>query len=147
NGALNCSGGHFTAPAFQDTKNRSNERYYAFRAEDLEVGANIEFTADDQDAFHAEGVVNLINAKVGADFDCRKARFELPGEEALWADGIEVKGITHLVSAKTDGILRFFQAKLIQGFDVSDVILDPTKACKWVYAAESDEEYREYLNY
>lgn len=141
-GDLDCTGAHFTARAFHGAPaDADDEDVYALTADDLTVGANVMFVSDfDPPApgsFIAKGVVSIINARVGGDFDCKGAVFELAGEEALWADGITVSAETCFNGVKTDGILRFLQASLKQGLSVKNATFNPTHICRDWFGADT----------
>src|SRR5262249_3281436 len=121
-GTLDCKGGRFTARAFtvRDWQRNAgvSQEIYAIAAGGIQVGANVSFQSDQRshNKFCATGFVDLINARVGGDFDCHGGNFSFPGEETLCADGIAVTGSTFLNEIETDGIVRFAQADLKQGF-------------------------------
>jgi hypothetical protein len=124
-GDLDFSAGSFLALAFlpRDAK-PSDDELYAVRANGVKVGSDIVF-----DTFKASGIISLISANVGGDFQCRAAEFNFPGEEPLSADGIVVDGTTFLDHIWTNGILRFVQATLRQGFYVNGATFDTTGGC------------------
>jgi hypothetical protein len=135
-GDLDCTGGIFYATAFLPGQTHETDSpdddLYAIAADGLKVGSDIQFGSEEnaKNAFTAYGIVSLINAHVKGDFSCPKAKFNFPGEEPLSADGLVVEGTTFLDDIVADGILRFAQANLKQGFYISGATFDPTKCCK-----------------
>src|SRR5208282_5589666 len=99
-GDLDCRDGQFTATAFAQEgwkpvpapDTASNEDLYAIKANGVEIGGDVEFSGK----FHAQGIVNLIGARIEGDFNCEDGFFDFPGEEPLQADGITVYGTTFL---------------------------------------------------
>jgi len=125
-GDLDMSGGLFTAAplaAVRTVPNPEEDDWYVFRGDGLEVGGDVVFT----EQCEVHGSVRLINARVGGDFVCEAARFDFPGEETLVADGISVSGTTFIDEGTvTNGIFRFVQATLRQGFRAREAIFDLT---------------------
>ena len=105
----------------------------AIRAGGAKIGGSIKFKKA-----HARGTVWLADVEVGGNFDCSNAKFDFPGETALWADGIRVAGTTYLSTffdqsqltrwvredkwegGSTNGILRFVNASLNRGLTVAN---------------------------
>jgi hypothetical protein len=131
-GDLNCTAGTFLATAFLAGQPDPPEEddLYAIAADSLKVGSDILFEPGTNNPFSVRGVVSLISAQVGGDFSCRNAIFDFPGEEPLSADGIVVGGTTFLDEAEINGIVRFVQANLKQGFYLTKTTFDTTKGCK-----------------
>jgi hypothetical protein len=115
-GALDLSGGLFTAaPLATDNPLADPEEddWYVIRGDGLRVGGDVLFTEECE----VYGSVRFINANVGGDFVCQAARFDFPGEEVVVADGINVAGTTFVhAGTVTNGLFRFIQATLRQGF-------------------------------
>ena len=109
----------------------ADENLDAIAADGLRVGTDIFFGVSDssKNKFEAKGSISLINARVGGDFSCDGAILSFPGEEPLAADGILVEGTTFLTEILTDGVLRFVQADLKQGFYLRGATFDTTKGC------------------
>ena len=127
-GDLDCWGGKFVTHPFLTpgwVANASARPWlYAITAIGLRVGANIKFSAIDKGKFRIRGAINLINANVGGDFECIGGVFDFPGEELLVADGIVVQGTTFLDDASVNGLLRFPQATLREGFYARKLTFD-----------------------
>lgn len=108
----------------------------AIRAGGAKVGGSIKLQS-----ILAKGTVWLADVEVGGNFDCTNARFDFPGEAALWADGIQVTGSTYISSLGsnfdkqklntwvesgnweggfTTGLLRFVNATLKRGLTVAN---------------------------
>ena len=122
-GNIDATAGEFTAGRFAASHplaaNVSSDQTDALTGDGLSVGGDLLF----KDGFRATGAVNLINARIGGDFNCGDCCFDLPGEEALTADGITVNGATFLNNgARTNGLLRFIQANLSQGFFIDGAV-------------------------
>jgi hypothetical protein len=121
-GNFDCQGGHFTASAFLAPDWRpdsnTNEELCALAANGMNVVGSVGFHSDKKspNEFRVTGCISLINARVGRDFFCNGGNFDFSGEEPLSCDGITVDGTTFFNGAKTNGILRFVQACLKQGF-------------------------------
>ena len=134
-GDFDCSGGHFTAGAFglHDFQPGPgvNDLLYAIKASGLDVGAGVDFASepDSPERFMVKGAIELINARVGGDFDCEGALFDFPGEEPLAADGITVTGKTSLTGLTTNGILRFAKANLKQGCYATELTFETDTPC------------------
>jgi hypothetical protein len=128
-GDLVCSAGRFLAGPFLLSKPNpeefDDEDLNAIAANCLRVGSDIIFDEN----FEAMGAVSLISAHVGNDFSCDAAKFSFPGEEAVVADGMVVEGTTFLTEIETDGVLRFVQANLRQGFYLDGATFDTTGRC------------------
>jgi hypothetical protein len=135
-GDLVCQGGRFTASAFLvhdwRPENGVNDELYAIKADGVNVAGSILFETDTEspNEFCVTGCASLINAHVGSDFSCDKGRFDFSGEEPLSCDGITVGGTTFLDKAKTNGVLRFVQATLKQGFYVNGATFDGSQGCR-----------------
>jgi len=132
-GDLDCTGGHFRAKAFHGVPaDVEEEDFYAITANDATIGADVRFESDEnrEGSFIANGVVRIINTRIGGDFSCVGAKFKFAGEEALEADGITVSGTTFLDRVKSDGILRLLQANLKQGLSIRGARFNPTVACR-----------------
>lgn len=135
-GELDCSGGQFTAGAFLlpgwEPASDNSGQLYAIAARDIEVSAGILLSGEGREGrgFAAKGVVDLTDARVGANLDCREADFSFPGEEPVCADGIVVSGATFLDKIRTDGMLRFKQANLKQGCYLREAKFDASKASR-----------------
>jgi hypothetical protein len=132
-GDLNVNAGQLSAaplgPAWVPAQTE-DEDWYIIKANGLVLGGDLNLTEE----CHLRGCVSLINARVAGDFLCEGAHFDFPGEEALVADGISVSGTTFLhenpttdVRTRCSGILRFVQADLRQGFEVTGVLFDLTQ--------------------
>jgi hypothetical protein len=126
NGGLDFAGGIFTAwpfgPAGVPQDVLPEEDWYAVSGDGLILGGDMLFIKCE-----LQGSVSLISARVAGDFRCENARFDFPGEETLVADGIDVTGTTFFRDKTvTNGIVRFAQANLRQGFRGTDVIFDRT---------------------
>jgi hypothetical protein len=78
-GYLGCGGGTFRSQGDD-----------AFNADQIEVKGGMFLNA----GFRAEGTVRLNDAKIGGDLDCDGGKFKNPGpgNKAIFADGIEVRG-------------------------------------------------------
>jgi hypothetical protein len=118
-GSLDASGGIFTACAFARPDWRregtpAHDNVFEMRAIDangINVGAHVRL----DDGFVAHGGVWLLLARIGGEFSLTGGRFDFPGEEALLADAATIAGATFLVGCETNGLLRFVQARLLQG--------------------------------
>jgi hypothetical protein len=137
-----CTGGQFTASAFLaigwQPGTDTNEELEAIAANGINVAGNILFESDTDSPheFRVRGCASLINAHVGRDFSCNYGNFDFPGEEPLCCDGITVDGTTFLDNARANGILRFVQANLKQGFYVQETIFDGSQGCRrWLSGA------------
>jgi hypothetical protein len=115
-GDVLASGGEFKATAFVQpnwTRTADNGRDLdAVEATGLQVGAALQLNM----GFHACGAVRLSNARIGSDLNCNSAFFDFPGEEALYADGVNISGSLLLWDARTNGLLRFVVAEVTRGF-------------------------------
>ena len=83
----------------------------AIDANGITVGAHVRL----DDGFVAHGSVWFLLARIGGEFSLSGGRFDFPGEEALLADAATIAGATFLVGCETNGLLRFVQARLLQG--------------------------------
>src|SRR5262249_14393060 len=122
-GDLDCSRGHFIAPAFGIAHSKNSpeeEEIYAIKASGISVGGALKFV----DKFSARGAIDLNSAKVGGDLDFGNGDFDFPGDEPVSADGIVVTGTTWLNGLKTNGIFRFVQADLKQGLYINGASFD-----------------------
>ena len=134
-GDLICTAGRFCAARFLPSQTKStkfsDQDLEAIAADGLKVGSDIYFGIGNsiKDKFEARGTISLINARVGGDFSCDAAILIFPGEEPLSADGIVVDGTTFFTQIETDGILRFVQASLKQGFYLNGATFDTTRRC------------------
>jgi hypothetical protein len=129
-GDLDCTNGRFVAGRIaRPDPDGDLESLYAINADEVDIGSNLKFGADDGGEFLVQGAVSLVNAKVGKDFQCERARFSLPGEEVISADGIAVSGTTFLREISTDGLIRFVQATFKQGLYVTRATFDASRPC------------------
>jgi hypothetical protein len=83
NGALDCEEGVFHSPGKT-----------ALHADTIKIGGAVLLSnpARKSEGFRADGAVSLLGAMVAGDLNCQGGAFYNPGEIALWADGITVKG-------------------------------------------------------
>ena len=129
-GDLDAAGGKFTATAFhepnwdlvQPPAGDNSDELDAILATGLDVGASVSFC----DGAVIRGRASLVLAQIGGDLHCSDASFDFPGEVAFCADGATVSGCTFLDDARTNGLLRFVQAKLQQGCVAKHLVLDLT---------------------
>ena len=142
NGDLDCTGGSFFATAFsrEQQQNPLQKDLYAISADGIKVGADIRFDPDEDknERFAAHGMVSLISAHIGGDFNCRQAEFDFSGEEPLIADGIVVEGTTFFEKSTSNGTLRFVLANLKQGFYLSEAKFETGGGCRsWTEKEDS----------
>ena len=130
-GDLKLDGGRFIAKGFhaQGWERREEptdniDDLYAIIAEGIKVSAGVDMT----DGFRANGSVWFVLSQIGGDLDCSGAHFNFPGEDAFWADGCTVGGITFFDKATTDGMLILREAKLQQGCRCNGLTLDMSGA-------------------
>jgi hypothetical protein len=142
-GNLDAQGGKFVASPFSDSNNTVREHRFegdleSIRAGGIKVGGYIRFNN-----IESHGTVWLHCANVRGNFDCTGAQFLFPGETALWADGITIGGDAYFTSwsdggagsgsrtdsAKTNGILRFVNAKFELGLNMSNASFETSG--KW----------------
>jgi hypothetical protein len=117
-GDLDASGGNFIATAFHRPGWRriyygpldNGDALDAILAAGMKVGGTVRC-----DRFLARGVVNFTSAQIGGDLMFVRARFNFPGEEALFCDSATILGAVYLDRVRTDGLLRFVQADVRQG--------------------------------
>jgi hypothetical protein len=123
-GDVDATKARFVATAFADwappVANPARDDLDALTAESMTVGGRLRLRC----GFRARGVVNLITAHVGADFNCYQGHFDFPGEEALYADGITVDRATFLSETTSNGLLRFVQATLSQGCFIDHAVFE-----------------------
>lgn len=126
-GYLDCSGGEFKAKCFTGAMyQRSSDLVpdddvKALTADGLELGDDLYLG----DGFHAYGEVRLIGGRIGGDLYCDGGSFDFPGQDALSADGLTVSGTVFFTGGvRTNGILRFIQARLVQGFQAINAVFD-----------------------
>jgi hypothetical protein len=135
---LDCTGGDFAAQALLESsrqpKATKTSEIYAIKANGMDVDADVKFASSDEFnvKFCARGIVSLINAKIGGDLDCSSGYFDFSGEEPFCADNVTVTGDVFLYETETNGILRFVQANLKQGFWASGTKFDSTKGCRYL---------------
>jgi hypothetical protein len=132
-GNLDCSAGTFSATAFLTKQDKPPQKdLYAISADGVKVGADVLFWPDEKQGaqFSVQGIVSMINARVGGDFACSSGNFDFPGEESLVADGIVVEGATFFDQATVNGMLRFVQANLKQGFYLNGAKFETRAGCK-----------------
>ena len=141
-GHFDCSGGTFTATAFQHpdsitTKPTNQDQLDAIHADGLKVGGDVSLSDDSEVEFSAHGVVKLVSVEIGGDLYL-EGKFDFPGEEPVAADGIIVAGTTFMEGLHTNGLLSFVQADLKQGLYVDEASFDTRGIChKW---SEEDPE-------
>lgn len=75
--------------------------------------------------FAAHGEIRLLGATLGGNLDCRTARLENPKSEALYAEGIDIRGHALLRNGHFQGKFNFNHSHIHLGLDLRELSQPP----------------------